>query len=505
MKNKTGIFNSDICNDYNELITSVTSDLLENFGALASPTLSKQETVTGLFKRVNEGFQENVISPPIPWTRLFKFIPRILLKFFLVIYASSRFKVRSLPSNAVVIKTWLVPRSFSGYGVRDDYFQDLPNDLAAYENVISCFTSSNLKMLNSFANANHRRNQIISYGLLDLKDVLRLFLSYIFTAWVRLPKNYFLGDKNITSYIRNSLLLDYVDLRSFDAYAEKYICQKFAQHKISAFVYVYENQAWEKVCCMVLRAYGIKLIAYQSSGFSSVFLNFFPTEGDAKQNPNPDIILTPGLNFSEYLSNNGSYAVPLEPFAALRFPYPNDGGRYIVTPPNRDIIGRVLYAFSVHIEQYSDIIFDLVEVFSGSGITVDLKFHPLYKFNQIKGINKLPRGFELASGGAADNLHERYDCVIFNDNSFGIESLLQGVKSFQYSRDGIFDDDRFINFDLWNVKLNIADLHLLKVSLKNNTYDKNFNISEVSDYINNMYIPYSYRSLVRFRSILNQS
>jgi hypothetical protein len=500
MNNGAGIFKSDICNDYNELISVVAYDVRNHFGALASPTLSKQETVTGLFKRLSN--QDNASSPPTPWIRLIKFIPRILLKFLVVMYASVRFRIRSLPGDAIVFKTWLVPRSFLGYELRDDYFQDLPRDLADYENVITCFTTSNLKMLNNFAKARHDDCEIISYGLLDFKDIFKLFLNYIFTALIRPSKKYFLRGRNITKYIRHSLLLDYVDLRSFDAYAEKYVCQKLAQYKIKAFVYVYENQSWEKACCKVLGSYGVKLIAYQSSGFSSVFLNFFPTKSDAKHNPGPDIILTPGLNFSKYLSDNGSYATPIEPFAALRFSYPNENGKYKVSLPNGVILGRILYAFPVHVEQYDEIISDLVKVFSGSGILVDLKFHPLYKLNEIKGANNLPKGFELVRGGAVSDLRDLYDCVLFNDNSFGIESLLGGVKSFQYNRNGIFDDDRFIYFNLWNVKFNIGDLYLLKESLLNKTFDKTFSITEVSHYINNMYIPYCNQALLHFRDML---
>ena len=68
----------------------------------------------------------------------------------------------------------------------------------------------------------------------------------------------------------------------------------------------------------MLRDRGIRLIGYQSSGFSPVFLNFFPTEKDEKQHPAPVIVLTVGYYFQRYLLEHGHYLVPVEPFAALR-------------------------------------------------------------------------------------------------------------------------------------------------------------------------------------------
>jgi hypothetical protein len=103
---------------------------------------------------------------------------------------------------------------------------------------------------------------------------------------------------------------------------------------------------------------------------------------------------------------------------------------------------------------------------------------------------------------AMDSLRDIYDCVLFNDNSFGIESLLKGVKSYQYSRDGSFADDRFMYFDLWQVNYQLADLFKLKDSIQANTYDKEFDLGAVADYINGMYRPYTRDAFEWFRELL---
>lgn len=490
---------------FNQVVSVVFKEFDCNFAALASPTLSKQETVTALHQSIREYIRRGISAPPFPWRRLFEFIPRVLLMFARVAYASVRFRVHSIPEGAVVFRTWLVPRSLAGSALADDYFRQLPEDLAAHEKVVVSFTSTDMGLLNHFGRVRRGDYQIVSYGLLSLLDVLKVFWDYVSTALIKTQQKYILDGSDVTAYINHSLLLDYLGLRSFEAYAEKYKCQKLIKHNIKAFVYVFENQSWEKACCATLRGHGIRLIGYQSSGFSPIFLNFFPTEQDARQHPMPDILLTVGDYFCRYLLEHGHYSIPVESFAALRFSYPTDGNRYAVLPPNPQILGRILYAFPVHIEQYTDIIIDLIQVFRDSGVEVELKLHPLYRLSDVRGIFRLPDNFRIVTDVAMDSLRDTYDCVLFNDNSFGIEALLKGVKSYQYSRDGSFADDRFMYFDLWQVNYQLADLQRLKYSIQSRSYDKDFELEAVADYINRMYRPYTRDAFDRFREILRNA
>jgi hypothetical protein len=494
---------NSIRTEYNNLLSSVFSEFGENFAAIASPTLSKQETVTFLFKSIQEGTQDRSTIFHFPWRLLLEFIPRLALMFTKVVFASLSYRVKNLPEGAVIFKTWLVPRSLAESTLNDDYFRQLPEDLEAFEKTVVSFTTSNFGLLNQFGKVRKNENQIISYGLLSLFEVVKLFFDYIFNALIQVNKNYFLKGNDVTGYINRSLLLDYLLLRSFEAYSEKYKCKKFIEHKIKAFVYVFENQSLEKACCAILRGHNIRLIGYQSSGFSPIFLNFFPTEDDAQNQPMPDILLTVGDHFRKYLIEYGHYQIPVESFAALRFSYPINEGCYVVNLPNPNILSRILYAFPVHIEQYEKTIIDLIRVFQGSGIEVDLKLHPLYMLNDAKTLPALPENFRVLTKVDMDCLRDDYDCVLFNDNSFGIEALLKGVRSYQYSRDGSFEDDRFMYFNLWQVNFQLEDVYLLKDQIQVGSYNKVFDVQSVSAYINSMYQPYTRESLSRFREILD--
>jgi hypothetical protein len=488
---------------YNELLSDVFGELEGKFAALASPTLSKQETVTALYSSIAESVGDKNRRPGIPWKRLFQFIPRILLMFSRITYGAITNRVKHIPDNAVVFRSWLVPRSFSGTDLVDDYFRQLPVELSNSENVFVTFSSVNVGLIRRFAGSKKPSNFVYAYGLLGLLDIFALFFDYLVTGLVQARKTYFLNGEDVTDFINHSLLLDYLELRSLEAYSEKYKCKKLAGHRIKAFVYVFENQSWEKICCEYLRRHDIKLIGYQSSGFSPLFLNFYPTEKDAKQQPMPDILLTVGDHFRRYLKENGHFEVPIETFAAMRFSYPSRDGNYIVCAPHKEILGRVLYAFAVHISQYPGIIKDLIEVFGDSDIQVDLKVHPIYRQEDLNRLPGLPGNFKVVTEVLIESLNETYDCVLFNDNSFGIEAILKGVKSFQYSRDGSFVDNRYMYFGLWKVNFQLPDIFDLKDSLQSGNFDKSFDVENVSRYINKMYKPYTANEFDYFRCLLN--
>ena len=143
-------------------------------------------------------------------------------------------------------------------------------------------------------------------------------------------------------------------------------------------MYVYENQALEKMLCKYFDRQATKLIGYQSSGFSFKFLNFFPSALDADISPMPDYILTVGDHFTDVLKRYGHYKVPVETFAALRFAYPQSNRQVQIASQNLKRFYRILYALPVHIDQYQEIITHLHGAFS-TKVKVDLKVHPLYK------------------------------------------------------------------------------------------------------------------------------
>jgi len=144
----------------------------------------------------------------------------------------------------------------------------------------------------------------------------------------------------------------------------------------------------------------------------------------------------------------------------------------------------VLYAFPVHFYQYQQIIQDLIDVFQSTEIEVHLKYHPLFQ-SSVNNI-QLPSNFKIWS---KDNkkLNETYDVILFNDNSFGIESLLMGVKSYEYEFDEYYDETRLIGFGIYNAKIDKDKLFNLKDQMLLDDFDKTYSKEAVASYISNMY------------------
>jgi hypothetical protein len=482
---------NDFLVEYNELLSRAALEHKGKFAALASPTLNKQETVTFLYRdvvnHINGKPQKGKRLNPIK-LRL-GFIARLGLKFIYLFKTSLQFRIKSIPENCIYIRTWLVPRSIQNGIVRDDYFRQLIYDLSEENNVIVGFQPLGYgETLKQFKNIHKPNNFIIPIGLLSIFDIIKIFLNYIFSAKITLQNEYSFKEIDISNLLIDSLKDDYYKLRSFLAYLELGIAKKIKTFSPDTFLYIFENQAWENAYLLTFKDTEIKSIGYQSSGFSFRFLNFFSSKLDGENALYPDKVLTVGDNFTKALNEFGVYPIPVETFGALRFDFPVLDGNYMIEKPNLKIFNKILYAFPVHFYQYEKIIQDLVDVFGDTKIEVDLKFHPLYKYEAGK-IN-LPDNFNLWNSANNTQLNRTYDLILFNDNSFGIEALIMGVKSYEYDINEVYDDTRLIGFDIYNPKIDKQGLSDLKNKILSNKLGKDYSKKKISKYISDMYKVY---------------
>jgi len=476
---------SDFKSEYNELLSKVTDDLGESFAALASPTLSKQETVTNLYKMVC-----NRDLGRYPWFDLLLFVPKVIYSLLRMVFVILLVGKTTIPAQAVVFRSWLEPKCVSSDVVIDEHFRKLPDIISSDNTVASLLHPYDYTLILPYHKKIKAANNIfLTITVLGITDVIRLHVDYMLTGLARVCKPYFFRGQDVSQFIKRSLLLDFLKMRSFTAYQEKYIANRIATLNPKSYVYVFENQSWEKVSCSIMHRHGVRAIGVQGSGFSPIFLNFFPTKKDATRSAqcysSPSVILTVGENFTKKMNAEGCYIVPILTFGALRFDYDNNSQGYIVQAPDTKIYKKILYAFPVHISQYRDIIGDLIDVFGESDIIVDLKFHPQYRFVNLDII--LPNNFNIVGNIDQKAFRHTYDFVLFNDNSFGLESLMLGVKSYQYAINGECIDNRFFYFNLWSTCLNKNGLIDLRHQFSDSSLDKMFNVNEVRSFINLTY------------------
>jgi hypothetical protein len=483
----------DFLEDYNLLLSRASLEKKDNFSSLASPTLNKQETVTFLYLKVQKYLKTKIKNEEkkILFREYLTFYSRLIYVFINLIRISLQFRVKKLPKNCIFLRTWLVPKSFSNHRLGDDYFREMIDDLDSSENLIVGFMPNGFNTLKKLKKVSKSKNYIITPGLLSVKEIFTLIFDYFTNGHIQLDNQYYFKKEDVSFLINKSLTDDYLYLRSFPAFLEKYIANKIKKYDPKVIVYIYENQAWERSLIKVFNSTNTKIIGYQSSGFSTRFLNFFPTFLDKENGYFPDKILTVGDIYTEKLKELGDYITPIETFAALRFNYKCDRhGKYLIQKQLSHIKKSIIYAFPVLIYQYQTILNDLVHVFGNSEIKVDLKFHPLFLGDNLNKITQnLPSNFFIVDHVEMENLNKVYDAVLFNDNSFGIESLINGVPSFEYNLDEGIDDSRLFNFNLYNCKINKDSLKDLKIRIINNTLP-NLRQNLVSDYIEKVYTPY---------------
>ena len=408
-----------------------------------------------------------------------------------LLYISFFYKVKEIPQSSIFIRTWLIPKSFEKNCIRDDYFRDLIKDLEKREIVVVGFMPNGFNLLKRLKKIDLPNNYILTPGLLSFKEVFQVVFDYIFNGRLILKRSYNFKNTNITKLINESLTRDYLELRSFSAFLELYIAKNLKKFEPKVLMYVFENQAWERANLKVFSKTNTKTIGYQSSGFSPRFLNFFPSKLDKEIQFFPNLILTAGEVFTEKLKTLGNYPVPITTFGAMRFNYQLDNNeQYLIRGQSSKVFKRVLYAFPVLLYQYDKIIKDLIEVFKNSEIEIHLKFHPLFMIDNFhNSFGKLPSNFKFINSVKMDQLAEVYDVVIFNDNSFGIESLIQGVPSYEYDLEESVDDTRLFNFHIYESKLKKTDLDILKSNLMSNKKEY-LEPKLVSEYIKNVYTPY---------------
>lgn len=482
---KSFLFNNDkFLGDYNNILSKALIELKYSIPALASPTLSKQETITFLFKRINERSKGSILNSIRNRVLFVYLLFNNLLYLFIV---STFFKAKISNNIKYYFRTWLVPKSINNKKITDDYFRDLLNDLSLQGEIVVGFQPQSLSsLLFSFKKYNVNKNFIIPIGLLSYRDIIKLLFNYVREGKVKIRESYYYENELITDYINQSLDDDYFKFRSFFAFLEVYITEKIIKFNPEFYIYIYENQAWEKSNLVSLNKTKIKTIGYQSSGFSYRFLNFFPTQNDCKTFLFPNQIYTVGDHYTNLLKNNAVYPDIIKTFCALRFNYLFKDNNIAIKKFNPKIFKRILYAFPVHLYQYEIIIDQLLLIFNNCDIDVILKFHPLHiNYKYPKGF---PVNFKIMNNIV--ELNQNYDLVLFNDNSYGLESLIEGVRSYQFEFGEPYPEDRLVDFNLYDSVVNISSCNNLRDAILNSTLDKTINLESLDKYIRNNFKPY---------------
>lgn len=515
--------------DYNQLLAGILLEKPNSLKYLASATLNRHEALTHLYEKIEvyrqlthhlKNSDEHIrlrgkdlwlapflvkkfgnrihVDGTIPKTSSLSFIKTWATQFIksLLVYFLGR-KDRASNFEAVV-RSYFDHRCLKQDGsLREEYLGPFVDDLAKNKKVLVLFKFLSYKDFRNYLLIKESSFQRMPLErVIGLSKIIKVFTHFLFSS-IKLSKKYYYRGLDVTGLIQKSLDDDYNELRNIGPYIDYEVAKIIFEQNPSYFYYPYENQAWEKIYPFVRNALSskTKIIAFQHTGVSFKLLNYFPTERERQFPFFPDKILTVGATLKKVLEDYAYYPCPIEIGAALRHYKHTKDGSFNFLDPKHETFKAVVYAFSYDILKYSKIIQTLISCFSKSTISVYLKIHPDYDENKIiDDLNiKLPPQFILAQKIPWDQLYSQVDCVFYDDNSIGVESLIKGIKSYQLDVDEpIYNCDRLFNFTLWNPVIDFEGIERIKDEISEQRFDKQIDSAYIQDYIRSYYNPYKY-------------
>lgn len=521
----------DFLQEYNQLLANILVDNFSSFSYLASATINRLEAQTHFFEKLEKYIQiknmlkndpglvvrlvdkdvflqeflkpefgGRVISNSKTSCQIRRFWPRYSLLFIynLVFTFLGMFLLKKHKKYDYIIRSYYDWRNF-GDKMREEYFSHFAEDLSQDYQTLVIFKLLQRKDFLQYLKIRNKSSfdSCILESFLTPWTVVKAFMKYL-KSHIHLHQRVIYKGHDITTLLQTSLDDDYYSMRGIGVYLEYEAAKKIIALSPKQVMFPYENQTWEKVYPYVRQRMNknVSILGFQHSGFSYKLLNFFPAFNEKNLPVFPDKIVTMGEITTRILKEKAFYPSEIVTGAALRQMKHIKNikhGKFTVKSPTNQIYRKIAYAFSYDIERYKAIVEFLLKVFADSNILVYLKFHPDYKEQDVLRFLDcvLPNNFIPAQSIHWDNVYNSVDIILYNDNSIGVEGMINGVKTLMIDiADPIYNCERFFYFSLGE---SIVDNDLIQIrkELEDGTFIKYFSEEIVSDYVNQYYNVYS--------------
>lgn len=531
--------------EYNDLLASIyLKKSSKFFRYLASPTINRLEAQTHFFEKVQKYIQlrsmllndvslliklipedyflyeelskefkgrilicDNYIlfeiKKPLKWLFLMmKFSSRVVSRLLKTMFVTiiSIF-IRPKTKYQSVIRTYFDHRCKDAEGkLREEYFGPLAFDLVKESKPLVVYKMIHERVAELWMYLKLRKSAKFDSCLLESflspLSVIKVFVLYLFSK-IELKEKYLYSGMDITAILQQSLNDDYFSFRGLGVYVEYEVAKKVLGSNPERILMPYENQTWEKVYPLIKAKnpyISTKIIGFQHTGFSYKLLNHFPSKCEKSLSLFPDKIVTVGRMTKKILEEKAFYPCEIIEGAALRHTKLVKNGGFYIKSPRKILNNKIVYAFSYDISKYKKIIKALIKIFEGSSIIIYLKVHPDYCEDEVVkdlGIHLAPN-FLLAQKIPWVEVYEVVDCVLYDDNSIGLEGIINGLKTFMLDvGEPIYDCNRMYYFNEWETTINMFGLLKLKQLIEEKRFVKEFDIEKVSEYVNSYYNAYS--------------
>lgn len=344
-------------------------------------------------------------------------------------------------NNLTLIHSWVDKRSFSeDNSFQDAYFGSLASYMAGKgKNVVVVpfilHTVPYTKTVKKLRNC--RESFLIPSAYLKISDVLKVMKS---TCKKPVKTNCPQFENiNISDLIFNNRINDWKNTRIASSLLLYYVVKNWKNENlpIERFIYTYENHTWEKLYCMAFREFypETKLVGYQHSTICKNELFYSVSQYDSEVLPFPDVIITNGNYFKQFLLNSGYDPYKVVSGGAIRY-------KYITDLINQSIFSirnnnapreklKILVATSIYKNESIELFQYVLNIFKSlNSYGIVLKFHPLMPYQEIAdaiGIKKpLPEHFVISSQ-PVNVLLKECDVLLYKTTTICVEALATGV------------------------------------------------------------------------------
>lgn len=265
--------------------------------------------------------------------------------------------------------------------------------------------------------------------------------------------------------------MDWMNTRVGDVLLIQDVVRQWCRYlDVRSFIYTYEGHTWERGFCRAIRERfpRARLVGYQHSTLSPMYLSHFISEAEQGKVPFPDRVVTNGPYHYQLLRDNG---IP-EQALACGFRYGTLGD----DPPAGPVEGagrqalRILVTFSIFPTQAAELLWAAMEAFSNaSEFHVFLKFHPLLRPARVAqaagfALRALPSHMQVEDRPLPQLLRET-DVLVYTDTTAAVEALTCAVPVVHLLSSHAIDMDRLGHFD--GVRVSAATAEELGAAVKN--------------------------------------
>jgi surface carbohydrate biosynthesis protein (TIGR04326 family) len=204
---------------------------------------------------------------------------------------------------------------------------------------------------------------------------------------------------------------------------------------VERFIYVYENQPWERALCWQSRRSfpEASLVGYQHAAIPRFMLKFYLAENGESAAPLPDRIVTVGEHTAGLMRSGGYDESMVRVGGAINFPdetvqkaAKERNGTGATGLPN-----TVLFAASVGLEDAVDLTYKAMDLFGpGDGVDVVIKYHPAMPLSRVAPLigRPMPTNVKISNDPILD-LFKESAVLVYTESSVCFQALATGLPA----------------------------------------------------------------------------